>query len=276
MRLPVKHRAPALLGAAALSALLACSTQEPPRPRAASDVTSVSTLVSADVNTLGDGNMTLDSGVTLLKVTEFTWVFQAKNPAPGANHGVSANAGLFVAGTHAFVLDTLWNDEQFESVLGYLERHGVTVDLVLLTHAHQDRVGGLGAVMHHKIKVFARRETAARVELRGFRATPIEDRDRIAFEGESIEVLFPGPAHTNDNVVAFRSRDSVLYAGCAIKEKTAETLGFIEEADLERWPEALFHIEKAFPRTMRIIPGHGEPGGRDLFAHTKELLRQDD
>lgn len=251
-----------------------CSASENVRPRATSDVTSVSTLVSADVNTLGDGVVTLDSGVVFQKLTEFSWVYTGKHDFQGVS--TPANGALFVSGKHAFLVDTLWSDEQFESVLRYLDRHGVVADAILLTHAHEDRTGGLGAAIAHKLMIFARRETAARVERPGFRPTFIEDRDRIAFEGESIEVYFPGPAHTSDNVVTFRPRDSVLFAGCAVKDKAATNLGFIEEADEERWPEALFRMERAFPRAVRIIPGHGEPGGRDLFAHTKALLKQDD
>jgi len=45
---------------------------------------------------------------------------------------------------------------------------------------------------------------------------------------------------------------------------------FLGEESFATWHEALDHYE-TLPRT-RILPGHGAPGGKELFAQRREYL----
>ena len=37
-------------------------------------------------------------------------------------------------------------------------------------------------------------------------------------------------------------------------------------------PNAVGRLQKRYSQTELVVPGHGEPGGRELLAHTLELL----
>jgi metallo-beta-lactamase class B len=67
---------------------------------------------------------------------------------------------------------------------------------------------------------------------------------------------------------------AVLFGGCFMRARAATSLGFIGDADLAAWPRSLESTRAAFPAVRVIVPGHGQPGGPELFDHTLELLRR--
>ena len=47
--------------------------------------------------------------------------------------------------------------------------------------------------------------------------------------------------------------------------------GFLGETSFATWHEALDHHYETLPYT-RILPGHGAPGGKELFAQMRECM----
>ncbi len=88
--------------------------------------------------------------------------------------------------------------------------------------------------------------------------------------GEEVRVVYPGPAHTADNVVVFFPARGVLFGGCMIKG--SPTVGFIGHADLERW-ESSVEVVRALGARI-VIPGHGPVGGAELFDLTTSVVRR--
>jgi metallo-beta-lactamase class B len=89
--------------------------------------------------------------------------------------------------------------------------------------------------------------------------------------GETVQVIYPGPAHSPDNVVVFFPARRVLYAG-DIARAAAAGLGYRGDANVQGWDSAVKKLEALAP--LVVIPGHGAVGGPELLAHTEDLVRQ--
>jgi glyoxylase-like metal-dependent hydrolase (beta-lactamase superfamily II) len=91
---------------------------------------------------------------------------------------------------------------------------------------------------------------------------------------ESIEVHFPGPSHTLDNVVVYFKNRRILYGGCMIKAANARSPGFTGDADLAAWPESAHKVLERYPDARIVVPGHGAWGDISLIKHTIQLCQQ--
>lgn len=86
------------------------------------------------------------------------------------------------------------------------------------------------------------------------------------FSGESVEVFFPGPAHSPDNVVVYFPKHKLLFGGCMIKP---EALGYLGDANVKTWPASANKLKQFDVKT--VVPGHGHWGGPELIAKTVEV-----
>jgi hypothetical protein len=53
-----------------------------------------------------------------------------------------------------------------------------------------------------------------------------------------------------------------------------EEIGYVGEADLERWPASIEALRREYGDATLIVPGHGRAGGDELLQHTLDLLAQ--
>jgi peptidoglycan/xylan/chitin deacetylase (PgdA/CDA1 family)/glyoxylase-like metal-dependent hydrolase (beta-lactamase superfamily II) len=81
------------------------------------------------------------------------------------------------------------------------------------------------------------------------------------------QVIFPGAAHSPDNVVVYLPKLGVLFGGCMVR---ADALGNLSDADVAAWPRAIERL-RALPATI-VIPGHGTRFDRALLDRTDQLL----
>lgn len=101
---------------------------------------------------------------------------------------------------------------------------------------------------------------------------PIEKGIKFTFDDETIEVFYPGPSHSDDNLSVYFTKKKLLWGGCMVKSKESKTLGFTKDADLIHWPHALKKLLHRYTKTRIVIPGHGNPGGIDLIKHTLSMF----
>lgn len=87
--------------------------------------------------------------------------------------------------------------------------------------------------------------------------------------GERVEVRYPGPAHSPDNVVVWFPSRGVLFGGCMVRSAES-TLGNLGSADIHAWPRAIDSLRALHARV--VVPGHGEVGDEALLEHTAALL----
>jgi metallo-beta-lactamase class B len=194
---------------------------------------------------------------------------------PGNPTPVPSNGLIVSTKTGALLIDTAWDPDQTLELLRWvadsLHQH---VRLAVVTHAHEDRLGGLAVLQANHIKVYSTPLTAQRSARLPFGTpTPAIKPYTVIRAGRTrLELFYPGPGHAPDNIVAWLPQQRVLFGGCLVKGADATTLGNIDEADLKQWPVAVRSVRDRYPKAAVVIPGHGQWGSADLLDHTLELL----
>ncbi len=87
-----------------------------------------------------------------------------------------------------------------------------------------------------------------------------------------LEVYYPGPSHSKDNLIVYFPDKKLLFGGCAVKSIQSKNLGFTGDAVMSEWPKSLKKILKRYNEALLVVPGHGETGGLELIKHTLALF----
>ncbi|HEX7030693.1 MAG TPA: subclass B1 metallo-beta-lactamase [Gammaproteobacteria bacterium] len=187
-----------------------------------------------------------------------------------------ANGMLMIGPDRITIIDAPWTADAAYDLLDWLDSSfpGRAKRLVI-THAHDDRMGSIDVFAERMIPIYSQRNTAGIARTKGWTAPNFVFDDSLPLRSgeQAIELFHPGPAHTPDNIIVWFPDDKVLFGGCMVKSRHAETLGFTGDADEQSWPLALRRALARYPEAREVIPGHGLPGGTGLLTHTLELLR---
>jgi len=222
----------------------------------------------------GQRTITLGEAVVVSEIAPGTWLITSVSELKGFG-AVESNALLLTAATDSVLIDVPATDKQTQQVLTWakqiLKR---PVRAVICTHAHEDRIGGLEAAHRLGIDTYGipltrARATAARLP------SPRRDLkhdETVVLGGTTIRVLFPGAAHSPDNIVVWVPSTKILFGGCLVKALASETIGNLADADPDSWKRALQLVQDRFPSAQVVVPGHGQPGGIELLTHTSHLL----
>lgn len=218
----------------------------------------------------------LADDVRVGKVAPSLWVFTTTRTSPDGSV-VPANGMLLETPHGAVLVDPGWNDTQARVLLSWVEKTLKSeVILGIVTHSHEDRTGGAGALAAARIAVLASPRTAEILQAKGtslaFRVRPSLTRREKVPDPLGFTLLYPGPGHAPDNIVVWFAKARVLFCGCFVKAATAEGLGNIADAALPEWPHAIAAVRRAFPSPSLVVPGHGAAGG-DALGRTLQLLK---
>jgi metallo-beta-lactamase class B len=218
---------------------------------------------------------TLDPDLRVREIAPRIWVHVSYQEMP--QYGRVPSNGLLLAGeSQSLMIDTPWTVPQTEKLLNWAETTlGVPVAHLVVSHAHQDRMGGLAAALAKDVSTYASEETRVLAKEAGWPQPelPIFEDARLTLAGFSLQIFFPGPGHSPDNIVVWFPTEKVLFAGCLAKSSRAADMGNLESADLNSWEQGLQKLLDRYPDAEYVIPGHGEVGGLDLIEHTLELIR---
>jgi glyoxylase-like metal-dependent hydrolase (beta-lactamase superfamily II) len=210
--------------------------------------------------------------VEILKLDEGLYLHRSYEIYEGRK---TASNGLLVeTGTHTVLIDTAWNDEETRGILDYARVViGKPVLACLVTHSHEDRAGGLGAIAESGIPIYMTARTADLLSTGGrrYRASTLEPGP-LVLESVTFDIVYIGPAHTSDNIAVSLRGGEVLFGGCMVKSLDALSISPAVDADLGHWPLAIKDLIAKYGRARLVIPGHGRPGGPELLTHTLALL----
>lgn len=197
---------------------------------------------------------------------------------------VLSNGLVVTSGDEALLIDTGWSSDSEATTRELLEEvhksSGARVVRSVFTHYHDDSVGGINALRQGNIPTYATTATANFMDVNGWgrpdSLLAIEDDVnvwRLSYGDHHIEVYYPGPGHTVDNVVIYVPHTRVLYGGCLIRPGTSKSLGNTADAIVGRWAESVALVRERYgDRVDIVIPSHGKPGGSELLDHTIELV----
>jgi glyoxylase-like metal-dependent hydrolase (beta-lactamase superfamily II) len=212
-----------------------------------------------------------------------------------------ANCLLVVMGNGDLVLvDTPYTPEATEDLLAWItDTFGERNLIEINTGYHVDNLGGNSALIEAGIPVYGSDKTVELLEERGeatraylldminqreFREAheeipyvpptevfPLEDGLELDYDGEMVQVYYPGPTHTLDNVVVYFPAQRVLFGGCMIL--AGDQLGNTADADMEAWPDSIRTLDQ-FEFDI-LVPGHGDRTDPGLIENTLTLLERE-
>lgn len=191
-----------------------------------------------------------------------------------ATWGLVPSNGLIVReGDHVVVIDTAWGAAPSRELLAWIDRElRLPVARLIVTHFHDDRLGGWEVFAERGTRIVASEQTLALAKVK---PTPAFDLYRLS-PGEKLasgklEILHPGPAHAPDNVVVWLPAERILAGGCAVRAAASAGLGNLSHASVVDWAASMARVQAAYPDARRVLPGHGDIGGPELLAHTRTL-----
>lgn len=187
-----------------------------------------------------------------------------------------SNGLLVREGDALSLIDTAWGEQPTRDLLAWIARElKLPVTRTIVTHAHDDRMGGAPVLAEARIPVLSHPLTGALAAKQGWpRPAPLATLSEAGSSTNvgAVGVFYPSPAHTVDNLMVWIPRAQILFGGCAVKGLKSRNLGNVADADVAAWPEAILRAQKRYANQSRlVVPGHGEVGGPDLLSHTLAL-----
>jgi cyclase len=197
------------------------------------------------------------------------------------------NAGFIEGPDSVVAIDTLGTEKRSRAFHAALRKQtDKPVPVLLNTHAHADHTHGnflfapATAIIGHEHC----REEILRANLTALkRAFPTADFGEITYVAPfvtfaermtvyagdlRIELIHPGPAHTTSDIIAWIPERKLLFSGDLVFNGGTP---FAMAGSVAGWLEALELLRSL--GAERIVPGHGEICGPDVFATIDAYLR---
>jgi glyoxylase-like metal-dependent hydrolase (beta-lactamase superfamily II) len=195
------------------------------------------------------------------------------------------------------LVDTPYTPAETDKLVAWMKGYWKGARIVAVnTHFHPDRLGGNQALAAAGIPVYGSDLTVQMLRERGekvrqqmvdFLASDPEERAifehavwqppdhvfpaaqglRLDF-GEPVQVIYPGPGHSPDNLVVWFPARKVLFGGCLVTARPS--LGNTADADPAHWKASVEALRK-YPAKL-VIPGHGDSLAPYVIEHTITLL----
>lgn len=220
-----------------------------------------------------------DKSIVLTKLSDKVWAHTSYNEWNGVK--VPHNGLVITTSKGAVLIDTAWDTAESqpktEELLKMIKKHlKKKVVLALVTHAHDDSIGGIQALLNKGIDVRSTLLTAKLAKERGYPSpTPSLDANPVLKVGDTvIEAFYPGEGHSKDNITVWLPQSKILFAGCFIKSLKDKDLGNLADANTEQWDDSIRKVINKFPDIQTVVPGHGEWGDKSLLFHTVDLISQ--
>jgi glyoxylase-like metal-dependent hydrolase (beta-lactamase superfamily II) len=182
---------------------------------------------------------------------------RADNASPMT--GLGTNTYL-IPGARPTLIDAAVDDEAFVTRVAETlaeVQPGAALAQVLVTHAHVDHIGGVGALARRWPDVaFAKIPHPGRDDASGVTFTPLQDDETVPAGDGALWVMHT-PGHAPDHAAFFDIRTSILFCGDLLVNGGTVTIPASKGGDLAAYLRSLRKLLDFQPR--RIYPGHGPP-----------------
>ena len=220
--------------------------------------------------------ITISDDLELIKISDNSYIHISYLVTPNGRR-VPCNGLIYINRDEAFIIDTPVNDKITLDLINWLKNNlNVNIAGVIVNHWNVDCMGGLNQIHKAGIKSYAHELTC---EIAGSKNLPVPGfsfKDSLIINSGDKEIIckYFAAAHTIDNIVVWIPEDKILFGGCMVKALSSNTLGNINDADLDSWPGTIEKVINRFRDAQIVIPGHGNYGGTELLNHTLNLIRQ--
>lgn len=188
---------------------------------------------------------------------------------------IASNGFLYIQEEKAILFDTPMSDSLTATLLSYiLDTMHLEIIGFVPNHWHDDCTQGMDLILELGIDTYSNILTAEKLkkEKLPLPKHTFSDSLELKIGKEKIFCYYLGHGHTHDNIVVWIPSEKTLFGGCMVKSLKANHMGYIGDADIEKWPITLQKVLDKFPEAEMIIPGHGAPGNQDLIYHTIEMI----
>lgn len=181
--------------------------------------------------------------------------------------GVVAAHGLIALdGKNAVIIDTPAKESDTQDLLDWLDKNALQAKAVIATHFHGDSASGFALLNAKNIPTYATTLTnKLLISNKRTQATNEIKEDSYWLVDNKVEAYYPGGGHTKDNIVVWLADKKILFGGCFIKPNH---LGYTGDAVLSEWPNSTRNLLSKYADVVRVVPGHGDMGGKELLEKT--------
>lgn len=189
---------------------------------------------------------------------------------------VACNGMIVVYESESIVFDTTTDDQSSLELIQFINQElKANIAAVIPTHFHEDCVGGMKAFASRNIPIYASKRTEELLKENNYPiATPLLTFERslaLPLGNTAVYAEYIGEGHTTDNVIGYVPDSGAIFGGCLVKAWGASK-GYLGDANTEKWSETVQIIKENYPQVAIVIPGHGKPGGTELFDYTIRLF----
>lgn len=218
-----------------------------------------------------------DYPVTLSPVSENVWVHTTHYTLPG-QPPIPVNGLAVMDGDSITLIDGAWGELATVSLLETIRAEtGKPVKRMIVTQHNANRTMGVDAAEREGVEVFTHPDTPMLAARKGY---PVPNTSVAALADPysrtrvgRVEVAFPGPGHTPDNLIAYIPDAKILYAGQIARGAEAKSLGNTADIDLIAWKTSLQWAKATYPEAKIVVPAHGK--GADLSLLDATILMID-
>ena len=242
--------------------------------------------------------ITLDEDLSVMEIEKDVFVVTHSFPWPSNSLLIRAS------NSDCILVNTLCDNQGARMLVDWIKNNFGEVNLIgINTGFHVDNIGGNEFLLSRGITVYGSNVTAKLIAERGqteknrlleeFKSPEnkkyydaykdltfvppnhifdINEGLHLKIGDEDINVFYPGPSHTIDNVVVYFPKRKILFGGCMIKSLDSKDAGYTADADMQKWPRSVEKLLNIYKDAKIVVPGHGIYGDMALIKHTIELL----
>lgn len=189
--------------------------------------------------------------------------------------GSGGNIGVSVGADGVLMVDSQFAPLAERILAAVKAIGGGPPKLLLNTHLHADHVGGnpffaaTGVVLAHQ-NVYARMaETGAA----GLPTATFQDRMRLFFNGDEIDVIHLPDGHTDGDAVVWFKDSKVIHMGDHLFNKRFPFVDVGNGGTVRGLLRNLEQVLDMLPPDTKVIPGHGPLGGVPDIAAKADMIR---